>query len=303
VVPELLFIPPWLVDGLRESMRWRAQTADRDLYRVLFERNAVIPVGELLETRSTNDLDGASRASFRISSGALVMGLLAQEGGRTAMGELLAAAATYEGEAPTLLRKFFPGMNLGEKSLQKWWALQLARMAQPDLLSTLTILDTDEKLTGILVLKVDLVADGASSLEVQPEHYRDLLAIPTETRRRALEAVVNDMNTLYIRAFPAYRPIIEEYLRILSELARERDERVDQRLAELQDERNALVARGNRLFDMLNWYRIGTAYEVSGAFADYEELRKRLEAERRRKRVGDPVSRYLDQMEVLFADD
>ena len=302
-VPERLFVPPWLVDGLAEAMRWRAQTADRQLYQVLFDRNAVLPVGELLELERVDVLDGASRASFRISAGALVMGLLGQERGREAMGGMLAAVATYEGDAPALLRQYFPGMNLGEKSLPKWWALQLARMAEPDILSTLTIPETDRQLIEVLKLKVVLGDKPEEVFEIHPEHYRDLLAVPAEYRQSALEGVVSRANTFYLQAFPAYRPLIEGYLQILSELARDQDNEVDQRLAVLASDRAEILARGNRLFDVLNWYAIGTAYEVSGAFDDYQELKRGLEADRQRKRGGGPVSRYLDQFERLYSKD
>lgn len=300
-VPRRLFIPPWLVDGLREAMKWRAQEADRDLYKVLFERNAVVPVGELLDLEKVTDLDGASRVSYRISAGALVMGLLSQDGGRGAMGELLTAAATHEGDIRVLLRRFFPGMNLGEKSLKKWWALQLARMAEPDVLSTLTIQETEERLAEILVLRLTLGDEEETTMEIHPEHYRDLLAFPLEKRKEALEVLVSEANTYYVRAFPAYRKIIEEYLRILAELAHDRDENVDERLEELSLARRVLAVRGEELADLLDWYQITSAREVSGEFGDYRELKKRLDAEGGRVRGGGPISRYLDQVEVLFA--
>ena len=302
-VPNRILVPPWLVDGLGEAIRWRRQTANRELYQVLFERGVVLPVAEVLELEKVDDLDGASRASFRVSAGALVMGLLAQKGGKEAMGEMLAATATFEGDASTLLRNHFPGMNLGEKSLAKWWALQLARMAEPDILSTLTISETDRQLSEILVLKVVLGDGPGETFDIHPEHYRDLLVVPHDVRRKAMEGAVSRANTFYLKAFPAYRPIIEGYLQILSELARDLDEEVDVRLSDLAADRQTMVARGSRLFDMLNWYAIGTAYEVSGAFDDYQELKRGLSEERQRKRGAGPVSRYLDRVEVLFAQD
>ena len=62
-------------------------------------------------------MDPISKAAFQTSSGALVMSLLEQEGGQESMRSMLSELSTFEGDEVALLRKHFPGMNLGPESL------------------------------------------------------------------------------------------------------------------------------------------------------------------------------------------
>ena len=75
-VPERISVPAWLVDGLLESIRWGRQEVDRDLYRALFEKNVVFPIDQLLKEDGVEDMDGATRVAYRVSSGALVLSLI-----------------------------------------------------------------------------------------------------------------------------------------------------------------------------------------------------------------------------------
>jgi len=296
-ISRRISVPAWLIEGLLESIRWGRQEGDRDLYRVLFERNAVFPVGELLGQTEVEKMDGVTRTTFRVSAGAMVMALLKQDGGVEAMEGLLADAATFEGDPLALLRKNFPGMNLGPESLTKWWALQLASMSVPSLLDTMTILESEEALEELLQLKVFRGGDVGNVIEIAPAQYRDLLALPLPERRQALQPVFDGANKLHYRVFPAYRPILVGYLEVLSDLAGEKDENVEERLAALKSGRKEYSQAGELLADYISWYQITTSKDVSGAFSDYVELRRRLEEERT-KRSG-PVSKYLDRMEAF----
>src|SRR5690606_9776930 len=98
-------------------------------------------------------LDGATRAAFRVSSGALVMALLEQPQGTDGFRGFLTDVAAYQGETPVLLRKHFPALNLSETSLSKWWALQLAKMGGLNLATDiLTISQTESALADALKL-------------------------------------------------------------------------------------------------------------------------------------------------------
>lgn len=294
-VPDRIALSPWLVDGMLESIRWERKEVDRDLYKALFERNAVFPVEEMLDVESVDEMDGVTRTTFRVSAGAMVMALLAQDGGKMAVQRFLADVATFDGDEVALLRKHFPGMNLGSQSLSKWWALQLMSMSQADILDTMTIRESEKALEELLVLKVMREGADGGVLEIGPANHQDLAALPLSARRQALRPVFERANVLQYRLFPAHRPMLRSYLEILSAVAGEQDENFDKRLEELEIRREIFSKAGERLLDYLNWYQITTSRNVSGEFSDYLELRRRLEEEEPQR--DGPISEYLDRME------
>lgn len=290
-----LSIPPWLLDGMLESFRWRKGERNHDLYAALFEKNQLFPVRRLLETEDPGEMDSMTRAAFRASSGALVMALLKQPGGKASMAAMLKEAATFEGDEMALLARHFPGMNLGQASFAKWWALQLAHMADAPFTQLLTIRETEEELQRLLVVKFGDPA--GSQIELHPEKFRDLLALPSEERRQAVHPVLERLALFQFRAFPAHRPILAEYVRILGELLNDTDEAVEERLQNLASQRADLAALGSRTRDYLEWYRITTARQMSGDFESFIQLKENLETTR--SRTGH-VSEYLDRMQRVF---
>ncbi|MGA0845205.1 MAG: hypothetical protein ACO3RV_01575, partial [Luteolibacter sp.] len=121
-------VPPWLSDGLREATAWRQGRSDRRLYEAIFHNGGLFRLDDLLSLSEVEfqQLDGASLAAFRVSSGALVMALMAQPEDQSAFASFLREAAAHQGEMALLLRRHFPGLSLSKSSLAKWWSLQLA---------------------------------------------------------------------------------------------------------------------------------------------------------------------------------
>ena len=291
---EELILPAWVTAGLLESFRWRKKEGDRALYAALFERKALFPVERLLS--DDEELGPGERDAFRASAGALVMALLGQDGGREGMAGFLREVGTFRGQQLALVMKHFPGMNLGQKSLEKWWALQLARMAEPPVTQSLTILATDAELTRLLVIRFE---DGQGArIELEPSQFRDLLALDPVRRGKVVKPVADTLSHLHLGAFPGYRPIITEYLRIMADLLEDRDEELEARLAEVDRGRAYMVETGERTRDLLDWYRITSATEVSGAFEDYTRLKEELEKDLNPS--PGPISRYLDDLQKLY---
>ena len=121
-----LEVPPWLVEGIREANAWRLKRGDRRLYETLFKHGGLFKLDELfaVDEAGFELLDGAMRAAYRGSSGAVVMALLAQPEGRQGFTAMLAEVAAFQGEMPLLLRRHFPDLNLSEPSLAQWRMLQ-----------------------------------------------------------------------------------------------------------------------------------------------------------------------------------
>jgi hypothetical protein len=294
-----LDVPPWLSDGLREAVVWQQNQSDRRLYQALFKQGGLFKPDDLFQMTEAafENLDGATRAAFRVSSGALVMALLEQPQGREGFRVFLTAVPAYEGEMPGLLAKHFPELNLSESSLRKWWALQLANKGGlTQLTDLLTVAQTETALNEALKLHFRTTEGIVNTKEIAA--WPELAELEEAERVSAVRPAEEALVRLSYRCFPSYRPLLMEYQDILVSIARNKTGKVAERLLDLDETRVTMVARSNRARDYLDWFEITRARETSGAFDDYQRLKERLKSNPHRRK--DPVSDYLDRMERIF---
>ncbi|HEY1121754.1 MAG TPA: hypothetical protein VGE67_09145 [Haloferula sp.] len=297
---DALVVRPWLVEGLVEARKWSEGSADRRLYEGVFRRGGGFTMDELFELsdRSFQQLDSASRLSFRALSGALVMALLEQPQGREAFRNFCGEAARFSGEMPVLMRKHFPDLNLSEKSLAKWWALTLAKLVQPKLTEALSVADTERELNAALQFHTR-DADG-NALDKGIDSWKEIAALEDAERREAVRPVEDGLVRLSYRCFPSYRPIIQEYQQILRDIVEaKKEEKIEPRLAELSEQRVVRMERADRARDYLDFFEISRARDLSGEFDDYMRLKKELELRPRPKR-HDRLTEVLDTMQKLY---
>lgn len=297
---DALVVRPWLVEGLVEARKWAEGSADRRLYEGVFRRGGGFTMDELFELsdRSYQQLDSASRLSFRALSGALVMALLEQPQGREAFRNFCGEAARFSGEMPVLMRKHFPDLNLSEKSLAKWWALTLAKLVQPKLTEALPVADTERELNAALQFHTR-DADG-NALDKGIDSWKEIAALEDADRREAVRPVEDGLVRLSYRCFPSYRPIIQEYQQILRDVvAGKKEEKIESRLAELSEQRVVRMERAERARDYMTFFEISRARDLSGEFDDYMRLKKELELRPRPKR-HDRLTEVLDTMQKLY---
>ena len=294
-----LVVPPWLADGLREATAWQLNQSDRRLYEALFKHGGLFKIDELftVSENAFEDMDGAMRAAFRVSSGAMVMALLEQPQGKEAFRAFLTEVAAYEGEMPSLLRKHFPELNLSETSLAKWWALQFASKGGLNLLTdTFTIQQTEAALAEGLHLQFR-TPEGI--VQQKPlAAWPELAALKEPERHAAVRHSQDALVRLSYRCFPSYRRLLASYQQSLGALAQNKTKDTARQLAELDETRATMLARAKRARDYLDWFEITRARETSGAFDDYLRLKERLKANPHHRQ--DALSEYLDRMDRLF---
>jgi hypothetical protein len=293
------FVPPWLVDGLREATAWRLNQSDRRLYEALFRTGGLFKIDDLfaVSERNFEEMDAAMRAAFRISSGALVMALLQQSQGKDGFRSFLTEVAAYQGEMPGLLRKHFPELNLSETSLSKWWALQLANIGGQNLTTDiLTISQTEKNLTDALHL--DFRTEEGIVQQKELSAWAELVLLPEPDRIKAVRVAQDALVRLSYRCFPSYRAMIAEYQIALNDIAKNKTLELANRLTALDERRATMSAKAVRARDYLDWFEITRARETSGAFDDYMRLKDRLKANPHRR--GDTISKYLDRMDSIF---
>jgi hypothetical protein len=294
-----LVIRPWLVEGLTEAAKWREGTADRRIYEGVFRRGGGFTMDELFELpeRSFDRLDGASRLAFRALSGALVMALLEQPQGRGAFRAFAGEAARFSGEMPVLLRKHFPDLNLSERSLAKWWALTLAKLIQPQLSEVLPIRETEQALEEALQFH-SRDGDG-NAVKRGIGEWQTVADLEPDERQEAVRPAEDGLVRLSYRCFPSYRPLVKDYQQILRDLAGGAWDGIDERLAELAEQRETMVARAVMARDYMDYFEISRARSLSGEFEDYLKLKKELE-QRPRPPRRDRVTDYLDTMQKAY---
>lgn len=297
-----LVVPPWLSDGLREATAWRLNQSDRRLYATLFRQGGLFKIDEIfsLTEKAFENLDGATRAAFRVSCGALVMALLEQPQGREGFRSFLTEVAAYEGEMPGLLRKHFPELNLSETSLAKWWALQLANKGALNLLTDVfTIGQTEAALAE--ALQLDFRDEEGIIRRKELVAWPELAPLQESARLAAVRLARDALVRLSYRCFPSYRPLLARYQVILNDIAKNKTEGVAQALAELEETRATMVTRATRARDYLDWFEITRARRTSGAFDDYLRLKEELKSNPHRRKDG--MSEYLDRMDAIFHRD
>lgn len=293
-----LGVPPWFVEGLQEATEWRLKRSDRKLYDALSRHGGLFRLDDIFSLSEAGyaSIDAVSRAAFRVSSGALVMALLEQPGGKEGLQSFLADLASYQGEMPALLRRHFPDLNLSANSLEKWWKLQLANKGEAPLSESLSVVQTERALDEALRLRHHDAEGGL--LEIPISDWESIAGLPEAERAEAVRPAEGGLLRLSYRSFPSYRPLLLEYQALLLDLAKGNTEETAQTLAKLDETRRTMLSKAARARDFMDWFEITRARETSGAFDDYLNLKARLKDQPNTRKDG--MSRYLDRLDPLF---
>lgn len=296
---EKLIVRPWLIEGISEAIDWRAGKSDRRLYQTIFQSGGLFRLEEMLDVSQAqwDDSDAATRTAFRVSAGGLIMALLEQPSGQEGFHQFLLEAARFGGDMPVLLRKHFPSLSLSQKSLEKWWALQMANQARLSLTEVMSIKDTEQALRGALQLRQRESSGVIRTVDLA--EWQTILSLKPPERAFAVAQAQDALVRLSYRCFPSYRPLLQDYQTFLQALIKgEPDHELASSLTKLEETRLILAQRGSRAIDYLDWFEITRARETSGAFDDYIKLKKRLDQGIQAR--PDHLSRYLDRAQLLF---
>lgn len=297
-LPDYLEMPAWLVTGVQQAMLWRRGLVDRRYYETLFNRGDMILPEEIVNTEKPEELDAGSRQLYEVSCGVLVMGLLQRSGGADRLRSLLAEALTQEGSAKEIITAHFHEMGVDADNFSKWWALELAALAMPDAMETLTPLETEKRLAEALMV-TGMREGSRTPYTVSITQLQELKKLP-DWRRQA-QNCTDVLTELNMRCFPGYRFIIMEYVRAIGELLNNaEDEKVMGILEPLQSLRDAYKEASVRGRDYLDWYEITQLGDTRKSnFSAYMETMRIL-----RKDAPGPdthMSRYLDDIEALHS--
>ena len=145
-------LPDWTLTGIMQALEFRSRTKPSTVFMAVFRSGQIYSVDRILAADPAG-LDALSRTIFETSSCALVLSLLDQPEGALRFSHFLSSLATGEQSDRELLEHYFPGLGVSKNSMEKWWTLQLASLATPTALETMSVNDTEEALDQALTLR------------------------------------------------------------------------------------------------------------------------------------------------------
>ncbi|MEG0142910.1 MAG: hypothetical protein RSA21_02340 [Akkermansia sp.] len=297
-LPDNIALPPWLLIGLEQSILWRTDLADRNLYATLFERGEILdPQTLLLEKDPKKNLDATTYSAFKASCGALTLCLLNQKGGQEAMMRILNEAILGSEDPVNLVKRNFPRLNLTPTSLHKWWTLQLSTMATPPVTETMSLQTTETRLTEAIKM-LQYNEETRVSRQLQLDNLDEILKLPD--LQRQLRNVVNNLIYLGNRCFPTYKPIIVEYTKIIALIQLEKSDPnvLKKRIKDVIELRKRSQTVALRARDYMDWFEISNKRKLSNTFDSYISTLRLLRGNN--GKADTPISKYLQQIEELY---
>jgi hypothetical protein len=284
--------PIWLIDGAAQQLQVRDAGMPVELFRTLLDSNHLPPIKNVLE-ESSDHLEPASRELHDTLSLALVQLLIDQPEGRAALAAYVRELPVASGLAEARLTKHFPALGGAAASLEKWWALSIARLSASDRYRALSAEESERRLTALLLVPIP----GEKKDVIQPkpiEEFRSFVKRPDG--QAALTQLQSDLLNFSLHANPLLQPIVNEYRKVVSLLARGKTGGCAEKLRALADDRQKIARRMTEIADYLNWFEASKIPTRSNSFDGY------FKAAATESAIGpkrsDPISRYIDTIEL-----
>lgn len=322
--------PDWMVHGFDYHLRHRELGKPSYFFSGYLKNNQLMPVGEILKPNRAEGLTPVSLELFRASSAILVEALCDQKHGSESMRGLLADfVVKSESPADNLIRKNFPGFRETGQGLDKWWALQLAILAQQQSFEYFTADATDRYLGQAIEVKLKAkptaeakrisskagaqlfgkIKASSNAFRNKKEFsedfdgsihdYRQFLNHPQT--KSVIKHRMRSLATLRVNCFPVYRPLIDQYMGICQKILSGKTEGIDRQLQAMKQRRATIKQTLAQTKDYLNYYEATRLPKRSKAFDSYLEFKKQMQENPLPKR-DDPISRAMDESDRYFGD-
>ena len=286
-------VPTWLEVGVIAALEYRANPTRSSVATGVFARGHAFPVEKILRD-SPENMTSAGRAAYETSACGLVLLLLSLENGPPRFHRLLSDFAAIDADPAALIRHHFQELAESDKALEKWWALQIARMARPDAADFMNTEDSERRLAQAMLSEiVRPEAEGGR----QTLTFLQLLDYSNQPERETLiKGVWLRMRSLTARLHPLFRPLANAQLELIEEAMNGKSEGLPARWVALDEERTMLALRLDGIDDYMNWWEVTRG---SGRPTDLENYRKALQPRPAPARPNDPIGAYLDEISRL----
>jgi hypothetical protein len=272
-------------------VRYREEGTPSELFSGLLGSRKILEIQDILSGEPAV-MDSVSRAAFSGSAAAFVKSLLGQDSGTQRLTRTIRELPRYEGDLRPLLLEFYPALSRSSSSMEKWWALEVASMAQPTALDFFSIEETGRRLDEALTVRLESAGEGARTVSLRD--YRTIEK--AGDARRFL--VPNRLLLLQLsyQCFPLYRPVVDDYRDVVERMMQYKSFGIAGRIKKIDEVRANLDERLEDMSDYLNWYEAARVSEKSGAFGDYKTVVDELRREAPTR--TDRISRYLEEADV-----
>ena len=331
-------VPGWLIAGVGEALEYRENGRPGATFRAIMERGDLLEIEELFEGDPASG-SPVERAVYRASSGALVLALLGQPDGPDRLNFLIEEFrkdGTSSRASRKALREQFPMLRLSGDSLEKWWALEMASLAEPEVQEMMSATDTEKALQNALQIplpeieEVEIVAstepekkgiagwfrnkkqkpgeDESSSGALKYVEDLDIPAIPVTEYRKIIARpdrdklvgfVRNRLIIVEMRGFHLLKPVVQGYRETFDTIGSGSDVGVDAMLAALALQRESILRTTDDVSSYLDWFEATQRDERSGEFDEYFRALRRDEIPTANPQTNgkDAFSRALDDFE------
>ena len=284
--------PAWLVEGLFEDVIAREEGIAVSVYERLINAKDSPNLTAFLKERPEM-LDATSHAIYRAKALGLLRALLSSPDGAKHLVDYCSGLSALDpSEGAELLEKF-PTLAGNPVMLSKLWTLSLADASATNRVTALSVKETQRRLILILEITAPINPTKPTVGTLQGPEALPALA-KTKTGRYVVRQKAEELLRLEVRAHPLIRPVVQEYRMIASELAAKPKKKVEVRIRKNLQLQQAIVKRADEMEDYLNWFEAAQLSTPSKEFDSAVDWQSNALTFHR----NDPVSRYLDDIEV-----
>lgn len=296
----LFELPSWLIMGSMTHIRQTQADLPLETLQHLIGSGQLLTLEEFLEQDVTR-FDAAAARVYQVYSYAFLRMLKALPQGADGLARLVRNLTREEKIDVAVLGRYFPALPQDSARLEKWWTLNLARLSSLSGFKLLTEEQTYHQLDAT-ISQISFI-DQEEKVELI-YHLRAWQEIIEEKDYKArLAATLEHLYQLSSICHPLFSPLINDYCLLLQELItekkrklRRRAEEIDERLRRFDVIAKALMQRGDKMEDYLNWFEATQLEEFSGAFREYMEV-ARTPVETHELR-DDPITQYMNEYEA-----
>lgn len=280
--------PLWLIEGAVEFFHSRGQGVEPDVFQSLLGHGHLPSLTDFLG-QTSNGADRVSRNFYSACAMSLVQLLIDLPQGHLALAALVKHLPNSTDDPTAMLIKHFPALGATTPSLEKWWALSMARLAASDRYQGLSLPATEQRLAPMLSLEIP-VGKSAEKKKFTLDQFEEFEKLPA--CRAALAELSTNLLGLGAQGSALFRPVIADYQQITADLARGKTRGVPERLAAAANYRELLLTRIDQIADYLNWFEATQMIEKSDSFDDYMKTARALAHDTTRRTDG--ITRYMD---------
>jgi hypothetical protein len=290
---EVAYPPQWMVKGVLGILDHADYTVESAIYERLMKSGTLPDLEEYLKT-DPDRLDSFSRGVYEAQAAALLLAILDTPNGKQGLLRILQALPETRAIAPDLLVLSLPALGSDPDAIMKRWALSVARLAVTERFQFWSLAESERRLADALRVRFSSAEEDETE-ELPLEEFQTYRA--KAQWQEALAQTARTLSGLQGRMHPLIAPALTEYLSLIPRIQKGKVEGVAERMAQLADLRRDLSTLAEGVEDTMNWIQASQMGTVSGSFDPY--LRT-AEAARKKRARTDPISQYLDLLELEF---